>query len=196
MSQIMNDVGRFLVTVREALLFRAAPDAPSHQMAHEIFQALDGPLRENAIQPCHVAACRHLSTAFDLACSGETPVAHAARALRTIEPAFRWWTRADADTYGASFADSHANATIIGPTGLANHDTVQVGVSLVGPKTRYPDHDHPPEEVYLVMSPGEWCNADVSWHEPGMGGIVHNPPGITHAMRTQDDPLLAVWCLM
>jgi hypothetical protein len=30
---------------------------------------------------------------------------------------------------------------------------------------------------------------------PGVGGIVHNPPGIIHAMRSIDEPLLAVWIL-
>ena len=65
----------------------------------------------------------------------------------------------------------------------------------MAPNTRYPDHRHPPEEVYLVLSPGEWRQGDGAWHEPGPGGVVHNPPAIVHAMRSGDTPLLAIWCL-
>lgn len=33
------------------------------------------------------------------------------------------------------------------------------------------------EEIYVVLTPGEWRQCDGPWHEPGAGGIVHNPPG-------------------
>jgi quercetin dioxygenase-like cupin family protein len=60
---------------------------------------------------------------------------------------------------------------------------------------RYPDHRHPPEEIYIAMSRGEWRQASNPWHEPGIGNLVYNPPNIVHAMRSADQPLLAVWFL-
>ena len=33
------------------------------------------------------------------------------------------------------------------------------------------------------------------WHEPGIGGLVYNPPNIVHAMRSAEGPLLALWFL-
>ena len=53
-----------------------------------------------------------------------------------------------------------------------------------------------PEEIYLVLSGGAWWQAGAAWHEPGRGGIVHNPPGILHAMRGTHVPLLAIWFLL
>ena len=38
-----------------------------------------------------------------------------------------------------------------------------------------------------MLSSGEWRNAETDWHTPGIGGIVHNPPGILHAMRANND---------
>ena len=70
-----------------------------------------------------------------------------------------------------------------------------LGASLLAPGVVYPDHDHPPEEIYLVMSAGDWFNPGAGWYTPGAGGAVHHPPGIVHAMRSGTTPLLAVWCL-
>jgi hypothetical protein len=65
----------------------------------------------------------------------------------------------------------------------------------MAPHVRYPDHNHPPEEVYLVLSPGWFQHGDSSWSEPGIGGTFHNVPNIKHAMASGDAPLLALWCL-
>ncbi len=35
----------------------------------------------------------------------------------------------------------------------------------------------------------------LQWHEPGVGGVVYNPPDIVHAMRAEAKPLFAIWCL-
>ena len=91
--------------------------------------------------------------------------------------------------------DGHANALIVGPDGLEPREDARVGVSLMAPAVQYPDHRHPPEEVYVALSPGEWRQGDGPWHAPGPGGLVYNPPGIVHAMRSGKTPLLAIWCL-
>ena len=78
---------------------------------------------------------------------------------------------------------------------MEQRDDVLAGASLVAPGVRYPDHHHPPEEIYVVLTPGEWRQESRPWHEPGVGAVVHNPPGIVHAMRAGDTPLLALWFL-
>jgi hypothetical protein len=35
----------------------------------------------------------------------------------------------------------------------------------------------------------------MDWTEPGPGGIIYNPPGILHAMRSHAQPMLALWFL-
>ena len=69
------------------------------------------------------------------------------------------------------------------------------GATLVAPDVRYIDHRHPPEEVYIVLSEGEWYREGLGWHAPGIGGVVYNPPNVVHAMRSGPAALLALWLL-
>jgi quercetin dioxygenase-like cupin family protein len=118
-----------------------------------------------------------------------------ADAFAVIEPLLSWKVRAGAETQGEGFLSSHANASITGSEGLEIRSDVWIGVSLLAPHTRYPDHRHPPEEIYVVLSGGQWRQGSEPWHEPGTGGLVYNPPNVVHAMRSAELPLLALWFL-
>jgi hypothetical protein len=119
-----------------------------------------------------------------------------ANAFAAIEPDLAWGRRRGSEAGRDRFADHHANATIVGPGGLEAREDVWVGVSVMAPQIRYPDHAHPPEEVYLSLSDGEWRQEQRPWHRPGIGGLVHNPPNVLHAMRSGPRPLLAIWWLL
>jgi quercetin dioxygenase-like cupin family protein len=118
-----------------------------------------------------------------------------AAAFAGVEGRLRWTRRAKADPADRAFWDGHANAVILGPGGVEDRDDLWVGVTVLAPGVRYPDHDHPPEEIYLPLGPGEWWNADMDWTDPGPAGFIYNPPGIRHAMRAGPEPFLAVWYL-
>jgi hypothetical protein len=118
-----------------------------------------------------------------------------ADAFGVIEPQLNWKVRTGAVTQGEGFLNGHANASITGSEGLEIRSDVWIGVSLLAPHTQYPDHRHPPEEIYVVLSPGQWRQASEPWHEPGVGGLVYNPSNVVHAMRSAERPLLALWFL-
>jgi len=118
------------------------------------------------------------------------------QALAALEPLMPWSQRRYDGPDAARFAAGHANALIIGSGGMEDREDIRVGVSLMAPHVRYPDHSHPPDELYLVLSEGEWRRAEGDWFRPGVGGTVRNPPGIVHAMRSGPAPLLAVWALI
>lgn len=139
--------------------------------------------------PRRLTVCRHL----DAACAEMTPAL--AAAFRALEPALSWQTRAMSNG-AVGFAEGHASARVLDPNGLEQRGGLVAGFSLVAPGVTYPEHEHPPEEIYLVLSGGEWWQAGGAWHAPGPGGIVHNPPGIVHAMRGTSVPLLAIWFLL
>lgn len=125
------------------------------------------------------------------------PLKRVRGALSALAPHLSWFDRQDTTGTGSgNFPQGHANTVIIGPDGLVTHTDFWVGVSLLAPKVRYPDHTHPPEELYLVLSDGEFRNAETDWTKPGIGGLFHNPPGIVHAMRSAEAPLIAVWMLV
>ena len=118
-----------------------------------------------------------------------------ASAFKALEPQLAWRVRV-LPNGSPGFAEGHASARVLDPTGLERRGGLVSGFSLVAPGVTYPEHDHPPEEIYLVLSGGEWWQDGGAWHAPGPGGIVHNPPGIRHAMRGTDVPLLAIWFLL
>ena len=124
-----------------------------------------------------------------------SPLPELGAALAALAGGLSWYRRKNAEAVGQPFFDGHANAMLVGPGGLEQRDDAWVGVTVMAPQIVYPDHDHPPEEVYIALSPGEWWNADMEWTEPGPGGIIYNPPGILHAMRAGEGPLLALWFL-
>lgn len=176
------------------------PTDSSASVADKIFRALDDVAeqsptnRDGQSSPSsELPACASLGVALRSARRSSPPVALLADALAELVDDVAWQRRPNARSGPEGFFDGHANAVLVGPDGIERRDDVMVGLSLLSPNVRYPDHRHPPEEFYVVLSPGEWRQGGGAWHSPGPGGVVHNPPGIVHAMRSGDEPLLALW---
>lgn len=117
--------------------------------------------------------------------------------FKVLEPSLGWKLRPTHDgTASENFLEGHANTMIVGPGALEDRRDVWIGATLMAPNVRYPDHDHAPEETYLVLSEGEFMHGDSGWFSPGVGGSFYNVPGIRHAMRSGDKPLFAFWALL
>ncbi len=127
------------------------------------------------------AVCDWLGAALSSAGRGER--AALAGPFAAIEPRLTWKRRLSARPEDAPFWHGHANAMILGPGGLEDRNDLWVGATVMSPGVTYTDHDHPPEEIYLSLAPGEWWNERMDWTDPGPGGAIYNPPGIRHKMR-------------
>ncbi len=185
----------FFTSMHGAIRARTAASDSAAIAAGKIFAGLERPEPAAPRPADRVPACRYIDDALSDATRTDHPAADHARALAALVPDLTWYTRPGSDTADDSFATSHANATIVGNGGLARCPNVRIGVSLLAPNVQYPDHRHPPEEIYVALSLGDWRQDKGPWHEPGPGGIVYNPPSILHAMRAGSMPLLATWCL-
>ena len=188
-------LNRVLDAARDFLAARVETGTPPADAARRIFDALAGSAGAIASgESPPPPAYRYLSSA--LGCARATPeVTPLAEAFAALEPDLRWGRRSNSEAHGETFHEGHANAVLVGPTGLEQRSDVLVGASLVAPGIRYIDHRHPPEEIYIVMSEGEWYREDRGWHVPGIGGVVYNPSNAVHAMRAGPEPLLALWLL-
>jgi len=188
---------RLFLTLAEAAIRRGSGmDERVCMVADRMFSALRASTAPaGRLEPARLPVCHHLPTALEHARRQPSPVSALADAFFAIEPQLNWKLRPGAETQGEQFLNGHANATVIGPEALEIRPDVLIGVSLLAPHTRYPDHRHPPEEIYVVLSGGQWRQGSNSWHEPGIGGLVYNPPNIVHAMRSTEGPLLALWFL-
>lgn len=136
----------------------------------------------------------HLPTALERPVDDQD-LADLLAAVRALAPQLCWRKRTGDATASANFPEAHANAMLLGPGGIEERRDVWIGLSLIAPGTRYPDHRHAPEETYLVLSPGSFRQGDGDWFQPGVGGSFYNPPDIIHAMRAENEPLFALWAL-
>lgn len=143
--------------------------------------------------PARLQVCDWLAPALAAAEGGGR--AEIAAAFAAVEPRLTWRRRASARPEDAEFWTGHANAMILGPDGLEDRADLWVGATIMAPGVTYVDHDHPPEEVYLPLAPGEWWNAEMDWTDPGPEGAIYNPPSILHKMRAGAGPFLALWFL-
>jgi hypothetical protein len=172
-----------------------AVDEQSRRAMGEISIALRTPGNMRTGAGSRIPACDCLEDALSREMRDDH-LAGLVAGFRAVEPALAWRTREDTTgTASADFADGHANAMVVGPGGLEDRRDIWLGCSLLAPHVRYPDHDHAPEEIYLVLSPGEFRQDDGAWFVPGVGGSFYNRPNIKHAMRALDAPLFAFWLL-
>lgn len=176
--------------------YRARTPGPEASASLDrIAAALATPAPRRARPGSQLPVCTHLGAALAVE-TGDADLDRLIDAFRAIEADLEWRCRASFDeTASANFPDGHANAMILGPAGLENRTDVWLGVSLLAPSVRYPDHAHAPEETYLVLSDGEFRQGDGDWFTPGVGGSFYNPPWIKHAMRSGSAPLFAFWAL-
>ena len=156
----------------------AAPGVPSARQAGDRPEAL-----------------AHLDAAVAGLADASPSLRRLGAALAAVVPLLPWSKRSHQGPDAARFAAGHGNALIVGRHGAEERDDIALGLSLMAPRIRYPDHSHPPDELYLVLSGGEWRRGDEDWVEPGIGGTVRNQPGVVHAMRSGERPLLAIWAL-
>tara|TARA_R110000787_G_scaffold211281_3_gene321115 strand:- start:57614 stop:58204 length:591 start_codon:yes stop_codon:yes gene_type:complete len=171
---------------------------------HDVPQAgfLAAKQMANVLQrtPMHLRSVRRenplsdeLEAALGLACQLDEPVSKFVPSFSKFADQLPWYRRAARGD--VVFEHGYINAEVIGPKGIVFSDEITVGVTLMRPDIVYPDHHHPPEEVYIVLSPGFWRQKDEEWWAPGPGGYVYNVPDILHAMKSDADPLFAIWCL-
>ncbi len=195
MSHRDDALQKFVDAAREAF-DRHARDPQSRRAAGRIFSALEASAALRSGPGRRLPVCSWLDQALATA-AAYRPAEGLIERFRVIEPSLEWSRRPKSNaTASDNFAEGHANAMIIGPGGFEDRTDVWVGVSLLAPRVRYPDHDHAPEEVYLVLSEGEFRHGESSWFSPGIGGSFYNEPGIRHAMRSGSAPLLAFWILL
>lgn len=182
----------FLDQLFDAL--RRGPGGPeAYRCIDRVFTALTEYRGPGQNTPGRLPACDQLEPAL-----AHARATHAALAdsFAALEPHLTWTKRAQSHpTANGNFLDGHANALVVGPGAYEAREDVWVGVSLLAPHVRYPDHNHPPEETYLVLSEGKFQHGDEEWQEPGIGGKFYNTPNIRHAMASGDKPFFAIWCL-
>lgn len=183
----------FVDALLDALKAKAVAGSATATAIERAAEILADPAPPTAPTPERDPAYQWLDEAEQNAAT--SAAANLAAAFQPITPRLAWRARKDRKSSDPNFADAHANAVIVGEGGLEERADIRIGASLLAPNTLYPNHNHPPEEVYVALSAGQWRQNDGPWNEPGPGGLIYNPPNIVHAMQSGEAPLLAIWTL-
>ena len=195
MSKRAADLAAFLDSLERVLLTTTDRDADA--MVRRVFGKLADVADPRGGDGRSLPVCGYLDPALAAIGDEGHPLRDIASGLRSLAPQLVWTQRpGPAPNASGTFAEGHANAMIVGPTGIEDRKDLWIGISLLAPGVRYPDHDHAPPEVYLVLSDGAFRQGDGDWFSPGVGGMFFNPPGILHAMAAGEAaPLVALWLL-
>ena len=149
------------------------------------------------------AACRSVFAAADF--GGSSPVALDVDALVGTEPTqpllnvLRPWMpvlswRQNPTYTVESFLCRYVYCELVGPSGLAFHATVSIGLLYLAPGTLYPPHAHPAEEAYhLLAGVSEWRVGTEPLVLRSPGDRVEHPSGVAHSMRSGPTPMLALY---
>lgn len=187
---------KFLDALRAYLLADGGDYEGRHvpQMVLAAFDAEAAPPAPATIPGPQPAPVALLAEVLTRAGADNPALAPLTTALLALAPQLVWRQRQMQDpTASANFNEGHANTILIGRGGLEEQARFTIGMSLALPGVVYPEHDHPPEELYLILSPGGFRHGPDDWRQIGPGGTFYNTPGIRHAMRADEMPLLAIW---
>jgi mannose-6-phosphate isomerase-like protein (cupin superfamily) len=145
---------------------------------------------EDEFRPSGHGVTRHLL--------GELPsrngtVADVLGAFRPLFAALPWRYGYEPRADMPGLDNAMAWAEFVGPLAPFRSDKVCLGITAIGPNTRYHEHCHPAVESYYVLSgTARWTAAGVT-HEREPGWFTLHPSNIVHAMETGDEPLVAAY---
>ena len=120
-----------------------------------------------------------------------------AEALLAVADQLEWRTSSKSQYDGPDIAlliRNFAVTTVIGEGGLLPSDKVYAGFSLQARDTYYPPHAHHAEESYWIIGgDGDWKVGTKAWFAVEPGDSIYHASGASHAMQTNEQPLLTVW---
>lgn len=179
LSNTHKPIFEFLIRCSQ-ILQKQAPDAITRQGAR-YFQDCLNVTQQKSFTPAPLPV---LSSVKDIE---ETPLT---QGFHQLAGNLLWRASPRSDDGGTQMALSTLN------------DMFELGELLAGllyldSGQRYPEHQHPPQELYLILTGNaEWRyggNTDYQPRPPG--SVLYNHPGDLHGVKAGPTPLLALYVL-
>jgi hypothetical protein len=146
---------------------------------------------ERRLTPRPLACLVHLGRIAEIAAAPAKPLADM---LARDADGLHWGQTYTAADFGQDFIDNYGWLEVFGTRGHFVHDEIAAGFLLLGPHVHYPDHHHIAEEIYIPLTDGtEWRKGEGGFTSRAAGEVIHHSSNVNHAMRTGDEPLLAIY---
>ncbi len=149
------------------------------------------PFKTRAISPnpLPVVSCMHAVVQ-----ATHAKVASVVNMFGTSMSYLKWGQTYVAEDFGAVFLEKYGWAEMIGQRGPIASDHIACGFLLLARGTEYPPHRHAAEEVYLPLTgPTFWKMGDDGWENRPIGDPLYHRSWLTHSMRSESVPLLALY---
>jgi mannose-6-phosphate isomerase-like protein (cupin superfamily) len=152
---------------------------------------IDWSMPARSLQPNPLACLDHLDRAAELA---PPQARRLAGLLAEHRQTFHWGQTYTTADFGRRFIDNYGWLELFGTRGHFASDAIAGGFLILGPDILYPDHHHVAEEIYIPLIGGaEWRMADQPFRLREAGEVIHHTSGVNHAIRTGNEPLLALY---
>jgi len=183
LSQLTNAIVQHVATLE------APPPSLRSDIAH-----LEESVRKAVRQP-FTAAPSHYAALLERALENARlgPVAEVAAQLTPVHSSLPWVYHYEPRSVEEDLSDRIAFAELVGPDGPMRAPHCRIGFTLMAERTTYPMHCHPAVELYLVMTGCAQWQTPTSNRRVRPGEFVLHASNEPHAMRTFDEPLLALW---
>ncbi|MCZ8547607.1 dimethylsulfoniopropionate lyase [Mesorhizobium qingshengii] len=144
-----------------------------------------------ALEPHPLGCLRHLDRAAELAPAQARPLVRLVAEQRNDLCWGQTYSEAD---FGKEFIDNYGWLEVFGTRGHFANDEVAAGLLILGSDIVYPDHHHVAEEIYIPLTGGtEWRMGEGGFRMRAAGEVIHHASNVSHAMRTAEQPLLALY---
>lgn len=168
-------------------LYRGYPDEAARRVADRLAALAPSAGRVAMPDGVMLPVSEYLPRA--LASAGRHPLATTVPA----NPALLPWQQGMIEM-PAGFRGRYMFCTLVGPGLPVEADDLLFGLYLQAPNTDYPSHAHAAVEFYAVLSgTAAWEKNRDGYTVQTPGTCIHHETHQWHAMRTGDDPLLAIW---
>ncbi|MBX5173337.1 hypothetical protein HJB84_26300 [Rhizobium sp. NZLR1b] len=169
------------------------------RIAGKVFEKLIRPGRF-ALAEASSALSAQMSETFDSALGS---LSHSTGILGDLRQNFHAltrnfeWTRSPSGPFAScNFDSGHAHALLVGPGGIEERSDVRIGLLLMAPFTRFPDHIQYQARSFLALSPMEFSATQEGWKRVSVGELSYCGAGELVALRSVSKPLLCLWCNM
>lgn len=170
----------FLRLVADSLTSNATHSVARQGTEHLVAAIVD-PLRMLPHEPSSIDAVDSLASLPD------HPLTDA---VRELNPTLPWIPSHRVDDGGA-----HTGLVLLDH--VVDLSPVIAGLTVLDANSVYPEHNHPPAEVYLILGgTAEWrYGGSKEFVTHTTGDVVQNNPNDWHEIRTGPEPTVAIWVL-
>ncbi|NLS15655.1 transcriptional regulator [Rhizobium sp. P40RR-XXII] len=181
----MSTADELLTTFRDYLLSR------SDLLLQHFIEGFDWSAEERSLAPRHLPVVGYLR---ELGRPVDGAEAALFERLSNAADMLHWAQTYGITDFGADFLQRYGWVELFGTRGHFASEKMAGGFLLLGPGVHYPDHHHEAEEIYIPLTDGSlWSKDGQPFLPRWTGEIIHHPSNIRHAMRTEAQPLVALY---